>query len=90
VTAGGDLFAQDAVNQLSVHSHVPVPPALVSEGRVREQSWCLIEGSDGWWDVFFYERGSRTEDLGRADSRLAALRLLGGRLLYTDILNREG
>ncbi len=84
----GGLFAQDPVSQLSWFSKVGVPPGLVSEGRVKEQSWCFIEGADGWWDVFFYERGSRTEDLGRSDSRLGALRLLGGRLLYTDILNR--
>ncbi len=86
--ATGDLFAQDPASQLSHFSNVAAPPGLISEGRAEEQRWCLIEGADGWWDVFFYERGSRTEDLGRADSRLAALRLLGGRLLYTDILNR--
>jgi hypothetical protein len=84
----GGLFAQDPVSQLSWFSKVGAPPSLISEGRAKEQSWCFIEGADGWWEVFFYERGSRTEDLGRADSRLAALRLLGGRLLYTDILNR--
>lgn len=84
----GGLFAQDPTSQLSWFSKVATPPGLVSEGQVKEQSWCFIEGADGWWDVFFYERGSRTEDLGRCDSRLAALRLLGGRLLYTDILNR--
>lgn len=83
----GDLLAQDAISQLSWFSKVGAPAALISEGQVKEQSWCLVEGADGWWDVFFYERGSRTEDLGRGDSRLAALRLLGGRLLYTDILN---
>jgi len=89
VTVDGDLFSQEPTSQLSWFSNVGAPENLISEGQVREQSWCLIEGAGGWWDVFYYERGSRTEDLGRADSRLAALRLLGGRLLYTDILNRE-
>lgn len=84
----GGLFADDPISQLSWFSKVGAPPGLISEGQVREQSWCFIEGEDSWWDVFFYERGSRTEDLGRCDSRLAALRLIGGRLLYTDILNR--
>lgn len=84
----GGVFAQDPVSQLSWFSNVGAPPGLISEGRVKEQSWCVTEGGDGWWDVFFVERGSRTEDLGRSDSRLAALRLLGGRLLYTDVLNR--
>lgn len=84
----GGLFAQDPISQLSWFSKVGAPPGLIAEGRAKEQSWCVIEGGDAWWDVFFYERGSRTEDIGRGDSRLAALRLLGGRLLYTDILNR--
>lgn len=85
----GDVLDEDAVSQLSWFSNVGTPAGLISEGRAREQSWCWTEGADGWWDVFFYERGSRTEDLGRCDSRLAALRLLGGRLLYTDVLNHE-
>jgi hypothetical protein len=84
----GGLFEQDPASQLSHFSNVGAPAGLISEGRAKEQSWCFIEGADGWWDVFFYERGSRTEDLGRSDSRLAVLRLLGGRLLYTDVLNR--
>ncbi|MBS2963118.1 TNT domain-containing protein [Actinocrinis puniceicyclus] len=85
----GDLFSEDIATNLYWRSHVGAPEGLVSQGRAKEQSWCFIEGKDGWWEVFFYEHGSRTEDLGRADSRQAALRVLGGRLLYTDIINRE-
>ncbi|MBB5914678.1 hypothetical protein BJY24_003545 [Nocardia transvalensis] len=88
MTSFANLFPQDPISQLARFSKVDVPGALVSEGRVREQTWCLIQAPDGWWDVFYYERGSRTETLGRAETRTAALRLLGGRLLYTDILNR--
>jgi hypothetical protein len=88
-TDDGGIFDPNPISQLSWFSNVGAPASLLSEGRVKEQSWCLIEGGDGWWDVFYYERGSRTEDLGRCDSRLAAMRLLGGRLLYTDILNHE-
>ncbi|WP_446224374.1 hypothetical protein ACTWPB_04035 [Nocardia sp. IBHARD005] len=47
------------------------------------------EGDDGWWDVSTTSAGARTTKLGRAKTRLAALRLHGGRLLYTDILNRS-
>lgn len=82
------LFPQDPVSQLGRFSKVGVPEGLVSEGAIRENSWCIIQADDGWWEVFYYEHGSRTTNLGRAQSRLAALRLLGGRLLYTDILNR--
>jgi hypothetical protein len=85
----GELFSEDLATSLYWRTHVTVPEGLVSDGQVREQSWCFLEGKDGWWDVFFYEHGSRSEDLGRADSRQAALRLIGGRLLYTDIINRE-
>ncbi|MGI5219916.1 hypothetical protein [Nocardia sp. CA-290969] len=93
MTTGGDihpenLFAQDPVSQLGQFSKVGVPEGLISEGALRENSWCMIQAEDGWWDVFYYEHGSRTTNLGRAASRLAALRLLGGRFLYTDILNR--
>ncbi len=84
----GDVFEQGMGNQLSWMSNVGLPAGLASEGRLQEQSWCALEGEDGWAEVFFYERGSRTEDLGRSDSRLAVMRLLGGRLLYSDILNR--
>ncbi|MGW0251256.1 hypothetical protein ACWDYH_31970 [Nocardia goodfellowii] len=87
MTSGG-IFDQNPTSQLTTFSHVPTPESLVSEGKLQEQSWCLIQGEDGWWSVFYYERGSRTENLGRANDRRAALRLLGGRLLYTDILNR--
>ncbi|MEV0547402.1 hypothetical protein OG308_07940 [Nocardia salmonicida] len=88
MTPNDDVFSQNPISQLARFSHVDSPAALVSEGAPREQSWCLIEVEDGWWDVFYYERGARTTKLGRAKTRLAALRLLGGRLLYTDILNR--
>jgi hypothetical protein len=88
MTPSDGVFSQNPIGQLASFSHVAAPAALVSEGEVREQAWCLIEAEDGWWEVFYYERGARTTKLGRARSRLAALRLLGGRLLYTDILNR--
>jgi hypothetical protein len=88
-TGVGNLFPMDPVSQFARFSKVDVPGALVSERQVREQTWCMIEDADGWWEVFYYEHGSRTETLGRAHSRTAALRLLGGRLLYSDILNRK-
>jgi hypothetical protein len=84
----GDLFSEDLATSMYWRSHVAVPEGLLSEGRAKEQSWCFIEAKDSWWEVFFYEHGSRTEDLGRADSRQAVLRVIGGRLLYTDIINR--
>lgn len=86
---GSGLFPQDPTSQLARFSKVATPNSLVSEGRLREQAWCIIEAEDGWWEVFYYERGCRTQNLGRANSRLAALRLLGGRMLVTDILNRS-
>ncbi|MFC9896551.1 hypothetical protein ACFVMC_22930 [Nocardia sp. NPDC127579] len=88
MTFGDGIFDEKPVSQLGNFSKVRVPESLVSEGKLQEQSWCLIELRNGWWEVFYYERGSRTEDLGRTNNRRAALRLLGGRLLYTDILNR--
>ncbi|MFD4460607.1 hypothetical protein [Nocardia sp. NPDC058480] len=88
MTPNDGVFSQNPISQLAWFSHVGAPAALVSEGELREQAWCLIQAEDGWWDVFYYERGSRTTNIGRAKTRLAALRLLGGRLLYTDILNR--
>ncbi|TCJ94309.1 hypothetical protein [Nocardia alba] len=88
MSGGDDIFSQNPITQLSLFSHVHAPASLISDGELREQAWCLIQAADGWWDVFYYEHGSRTTDIGRAKSRLAALRLLGGRLLYTDILNR--
>ena len=89
MTISRDPFDQDALSQLGRLTHAPVPPELVCEGGVREQAWCFGQADDGWWHVYYYEHGARGEDLGRADSRLGALRLLGGRLLYSDILNRE-
>ncbi|MFE3446698.1 hypothetical protein ACFXNW_27025 [Nocardia sp. NPDC059180] len=89
MTTGGELFPQDPTSQLAQFSKVSTPDSLVSEGREREQAWCVVEADDGWWEVFYYERGSRTQNLGRANSRIAALRLLGGRMLVTDILNRS-
>jgi len=89
MTAGWDPFDQNVLSMLERFSHISVPESLICEGGVREQAWCLVQADDGWWDVFFYEHGARGEDLGRADSRLAAIRLLSGRLLYSDILNRE-
>ncbi|MFF2087809.1 hypothetical protein ACFVVM_28860 [Nocardia sp. NPDC058176] len=88
MTRSEGIFSQDPSGQLAWFSHVDAPRSLISEGELREQSWCLIQAGDGWWDVFYYEHGTRTDNIGRAKSRLAALRLLGGRLLYTDILNR--
>ncbi len=88
MTRSDDIFSEDAASQLALFSHVRAPAALVSDGELREQAWCIVQAEDGWWEVFYYERGSRTTDIGRAKTRLAALRLLGGRLLYTDILNR--
>ena len=89
MTAGFDPFDQNALSVLGRYTHTSVPESLVAEGGLREQAWCLVRADDGWWDVFYYEHGGRGEDLGRADSRLAAIRLLAGRLLYSDILNRE-
>jgi hypothetical protein len=89
MTVDWDPFDQDVLSQLGRFTHIPVPTELVCEGDVREQAWCLVQADDGWWDVFYHEHGGRGEDLGRADSRLAAIRLLAGRLLYSDILNRE-
>ncbi|MEV0249032.1 TNT domain-containing protein [Nocardia sp. NPDC050712] len=88
IGGSGDVFDQSVTNQLATFSHVSVPETLVSEGEVREQTWCLVPAGKVRYEVFYYERGSRTEDLGWAGDRRAALRLLGGRLLYTDILNR--
>ncbi|WP_019928939.1 hypothetical protein [Nocardia sp. BMG111209] len=86
---GAQSHPQDPVSQFATFSKVDVPGRLISENAVREQSWCILRAADGWYEVFYYEHGSRTEKLGRAATRTAALRLLGGRLLHADILNRR-
>ncbi|WP_155981258.1 hypothetical protein [Nocardia sp. BMG111209] len=40
-------------------------------------------------EVFHCEKGSRTEKLGRAATRTAALGLYGGRTLHGGILDRK-
>ncbi|MEU8896232.1 TNT domain-containing protein [Nocardia sp. NPDC048505] len=86
---GGGIFDESVSSQLATFSHVTIPEKLVSEGELREQAWCLLPSGPKRYEVFFYERGSRTEDLGRVGDRYSAVRMLGGRLLYTDILNRS-
>ncbi|MGH6656073.1 MAG: hypothetical protein ACRDVE_12815, partial [Actinocrinis sp.] len=68
---------------------VGTPLGLISDGLLKEQAWCLFEREDGSFELFFYEHGARAEDLGRSDSQRAVTKLLGGRLLYSDILNRR-
>jgi hypothetical protein len=89
VNALEQLHPQDPVSQLAICSKVDVPGRLVTENAVREQNWCILRAPDGWYEVFYYEHGARSEKLGRAATRTAALRLLGGRLLHADILNRR-
>jgi hypothetical protein len=66
---------------------IAMPTRVISLGAPAENSWCVVQASDGTWEVFWMERGNKI-DLVSLETESAACFQLLGRLAYTQIAGR--
>jgi hypothetical protein len=63
---------------------IGIPAEVLSLGGSAENSWCIVQASEGKWEVFWMERGNKIDLTCCATEVDACFRLLG-RLAYTQI-----
>jgi hypothetical protein len=61
-----------------------VPPEVVSLGAEADNAWCLMQGEDAAWEVFWREQGNRY-DWARFTSEQVACHYLFGRLAWAQV-----
>lgn len=60
-------------------------PAVLALGGRADYCWCVEQSVDGFWETYWYERGSKN-NLARLESESDACFHLLGRLAYSQIL----
>lgn len=58
---------------------------VLALGGHADYSWCLEQSSDGMWEVYWYERGTKNNLVRLATETEACFQLLG-RLTYSQLL----
>ena len=61
-----------------------VPQEVVSLGAEVDNAWCLMQGEDEAWEVFWREQGNRY-DWARFTSEQVACHYLFGRLAWAQV-----
>jgi hypothetical protein len=69
----------------SAVDEIGIADDLVAVRGYAEYAWCVVESEDGHWEVFWGERGNKTE-LEVFSSENQACNYLLGRLTYSQIL----
>lgn len=69
----------------SAIAEIGISDRLVAVEGYAEYAWCVVEGEDGAWEVFWGERGNKG-DLETFSSEHQACSYLLGRLTYSQIL----
>lgn len=64
---------------------IGIPREVLALGGHADYSWCLEQASDGMWEVYWYERGTKN-GLMRPNTESDACFQLLGRLTYSQLL----
>lgn len=64
---------------------IGIAPEVLALGGRADYSWCVEQTSDGAWEVYWYERGSKNGLVRLTTESDACFQLLG-RLSYSQLL----
>jgi hypothetical protein len=64
---------------------IGIPRQALAIGGHADYSWCLERSSDGMWETYWYERGTKNNLVRLATEAGACFQLLG-RLTYSQLL----